>query len=142
MNLVANATRFARTTIRIVARDTAEGAVIDVEDDGPGIAKEELPHIFERFVQAGTARERRGGSGLGLAIAREALRLHGGTLTVASEVGKGTVFTLTLPRPPSRTPRPQSCSRARPARRSRRWAHPRRCARSESGTARPQTARW
>ena len=99
MNLVANATRFARTTIRIVARDAAEGAVIDVEDDGPGIAKEELPHIFERFVQAGTARERRGGSGLGLAIAREALRLHGGTLTVASEVGKGTVFTLTLPRP-------------------------------------------
>lgn len=100
MNLVANATRFARTTIRIGARDAAEGAVIDVEDDGPGIAKEELPHIFERFVQAGTPRERRGGSGLGLAIAREAVRLHGGTLTVASEVGKGTVFTLTLPRPP------------------------------------------
>jgi len=100
MNLVANATRFARTTIRIGARDTADGAVIDVEDDGPGIAEDELPHIFERFVQAGTARERRGGSGLGLAIAREALRLHGGTLTVASEVGKGTVFTLTLPRPP------------------------------------------
>ena len=99
MNLVANATRFARTTIRIGARDTPEGAVIDVEDDGPGIAKEELPHIFERFVQAGTPRERRGGSGLGLAIAREAVRLHGGTLTVASEVGKGTVFTLTLPRP-------------------------------------------
>ncbi len=99
MNLVANATRFARTTIRIGARDAPEGAVIDVEDDGPGIAKEELPHIFERFVQAGTPRERRGGSGLGLAIAREAVRLHGGTLTVASEVGKGTVFTLTLPRP-------------------------------------------
>jgi len=99
MNLVANATRFARTSIRIVARDAPEGAVIDVEDDGPGIAKDELPHIFERFVQAGTPRERRGGSGLGLTIAREAVRLHGGTLTVASEVGKGTVFTLTLPRP-------------------------------------------
>ena len=100
MNLVANATRFARTMIRIGARDAPEGAVIDVEDDGPGIAQEELPHIFERFVQAGTPRERRGGSGLGLAIAREAVRLHGGTLTVASEIGKGTVFTLTLPRPP------------------------------------------
>jgi signal transduction histidine kinase len=100
MNLVANATRFARTTIRIDARDGPEGAVIDVEDDGPGIAEEELPHIFERFVQAGTPRERRGGSGLGLAIAREAVRLHGGTLTVASEVGKGTVFTMRLPRPP------------------------------------------
>ena len=98
MNLVANATRFARTVIRIRARDGADGAVVEVEDDGPGISHEELPHIFERFVQGGTARERRGGTGLGLAIAREAVRLHGGVLTVASELGKGTVFTLTLPR--------------------------------------------
>jgi signal transduction histidine kinase len=98
MNLVANATRYARDRIRIRAHDGADGVVVEVEDDGPGIPRDELPHIFERFVQAGTPRERRGGSGLGLAIAREAARLHGGMLTVASEVGKGTVFTMTLPR--------------------------------------------
>jgi signal transduction histidine kinase len=98
MNLVANATRFARHIIRLRARDAAEAVIIEVEDDGVGISSEELPHIFDRFVQAGTARERRGGSGLGLAIAREAVRLHGGMLTVTSVLGKGTTFTMTLPR--------------------------------------------
>jgi signal transduction histidine kinase len=98
MNLVANATRFARSTIRIRVREPGDDVVIEVEDDGPGIPRDELPHIFDRFVQAGTPRERRGGSGLGLAIAREAVRLHGGVLTVASEIGQGTVFTMTLPR--------------------------------------------
>ena len=97
MNLVANATRFARSAIRIRLREAGEGVIIEVEDDGPGIPGDELPHIFERFVQAGTSRERRGGSGLGLAIAREAVRLHGGLLTVVSESGKGTVFTIYLP---------------------------------------------
>jgi signal transduction histidine kinase len=104
MNLVANATRFARSTIRIRLRDSGEGVVILVVDDGPGIPGAELAHIFERFVQAGTPRERRGGSGLGLAIAREAVRLHGGLLTVASEAGKGTVFTMTLPRVAAEAP--------------------------------------
>jgi signal transduction histidine kinase len=99
MNLVANATRFARATIRIRAEEAADAVVIHVEDDGPGIAEDALPHIFDRFVQAGSQRERRGGSGLGLAIAREAVRLHDGALTVASQPGKGTVFTMTLPRP-------------------------------------------
>ena len=98
MNLVANATRFARSTIRIRVREPGDDVVVEVEDDGPGIPRDELPHIFDRFVQAGTPRERRGGSGLGLAIAREAVRLHGGVLTVASEMGQGTVFTMTLPR--------------------------------------------
>jgi signal transduction histidine kinase len=98
MNLVANATRFAASAIRIRVHEVADGILVEVEDDGPGIPRDQLPHIFDRFVQAGTPRERRGGSGLGLAIAREAVRLHGGMLTVASEVGKGTVFTMTLPR--------------------------------------------
>jgi signal transduction histidine kinase/CheY-like chemotaxis protein len=98
MNLVANATRFAHSTIRIRVREPGDDVVVEVEDDGPGIPRAELPHIFDRFVQAGTPRERRGGSGLGLAIAREAVRLHGGVLTVASEMGQGTVFTMTLPR--------------------------------------------
>jgi signal transduction histidine kinase len=98
MNLVANATRFAREAIRIRVTDGTDAVVIAVEDDGLGIPKDELPYIFERFVQGGTPRERRGGSGLGLTIAREAVRLHGGLLTAASEVGQGTVFTMTLPR--------------------------------------------
>lgn len=97
-NLVSNALRFARTAVRIRLADCPEAAVVEVEDDGPGIPPEELSRIFDRFVQGGPPGERRGGTGLGLAIAREAARLHGGTLTVRSEVGVGTTFTVTLPR--------------------------------------------
>jgi signal transduction histidine kinase len=98
MNLVSNATRFARSRISLRLQERADQIVIEVEDDGPGIPEAELAHIFDRFVQVGTAQEQRGGSGLGLAIAKEAARLHGGVLTVGSEVGVRTTFTLTLPR--------------------------------------------
>jgi signal transduction histidine kinase len=97
-NLVSNATRFARTLIAVRVFDRDNTVVVEVEDDGPGIATEELGRIFERFAQAGTSSEQRGGTGLGLAIAREAARLHGGSLSVGSEPGVRTTFTLVLPR--------------------------------------------
>jgi signal transduction histidine kinase len=97
-NLVSNATRFARTLIAVRVFNRDDSVVVEVEDDGPGIARSELGRIFERFVQAGTAGEQRGGTGLGLAIAREAARLHGGSLSVGSEPGVRTTFTLALPR--------------------------------------------
>ncbi|MGC8669420.1 MAG: sensor histidine kinase [Chthonomonadales bacterium] len=73
-------------------------ALIAVEDTGPGIPPEHLPHIFDRFyrVDAGRSRDA-GGVGLGLNIAKWAAEAHGGTITVQSEIGKGSVFTVELP---------------------------------------------
>ena len=72
---------------------------IEVSDDGDGIAAEHLPHIFERFYRADTARDRdRGGTGVGLAISRAIALAHGGQLTAISPgPGKGSTFTLHLP---------------------------------------------
>jgi two-component system, OmpR family, sensor histidine kinase BaeS len=72
--------------------------VIRVADTGTGIAPAALPHVFDRFWRADSARGRRtGGSGLGLSIARQIVTDHGGTITVASKLGVGTTFTITLP---------------------------------------------
>ncbi len=79
----------------IVADGTAQVAV---SDTGMGIAPADLPHIFERFYRADAARSRAtGGNGLGLALALEFARALGGTITVLSQVGQGSTFTLTLP---------------------------------------------
>src|SRR5690606_826544 len=72
-----------------------------VEDTGVGIPPADLPHVFDRFYQAGSAGPRRhGGSGIGLAIVRELVVLHGGTIGVWSEEGRGTRFTVVLPDAP------------------------------------------
>ncbi len=67
-----------------------------VEDNGEGIPPEHLPRLFEKFYRVPTARHS-GGAGLGLAIVREIITAHGGEIGVASEPGKGTTFTFTLP---------------------------------------------
>jgi two-component system sensor histidine kinase BaeS len=67
-------------------------------DTGPGIAAQHLPHLFEPFYRADAARGGSNGhAGLGLALANWIVRAHGGHLSVASRVGVGTVFTLSLP---------------------------------------------
>lgn len=101
-NLVANAVRHtpAGGTVTLRARRTAPGAVhLVVADTGEGIAAEHLPHVFERFYRADTARDRaRGGSGIGLAISRALVEAHGGTIAAASPgAGRGTTVTVTLP---------------------------------------------
>ena len=77
---------------------TQNGAALRVSDTGIGIPIEELPRIFERFHRI-DGREGRSheGSGIGLALVQELVRLHGGTITVASEEGRGTTFTVVLP---------------------------------------------
>jgi signal transduction histidine kinase len=72
---------------------------IEVTDEGPGIPPGAEERIFERFYRADAARARSdGGSGLGLAIARWIVDMHGGTIEVASVVGEGSLFRVTLPR--------------------------------------------
>ena len=91
-NLVDNAFEHGGTRVTVRIRD----GEIEVADDGPGIAPEHLPHLFERFYKADASRSG-GGTGLGLAIARENARLLGGDLAVESRPGRGSRFTLHLP---------------------------------------------
>jgi signal transduction histidine kinase len=96
-NLVSNALGHAPESGRVVvsAVPLPDQVQVSVADDGPGIAPEELSHVFDRFWRGGKPRVE--GSGLGLAIARELVRAHGGRIWVESEPGKGTAFFFTLP---------------------------------------------
>jgi signal transduction histidine kinase len=98
-NLLTNALRHtppaAPVRVVIVEEDGGARATVQVSDQGPGIAPDLLPHLFERFT-TGTGST---GLGLGLYLAREIARTHGGIVTVASEAGRGTTFRLTLPLP-------------------------------------------
>jgi two-component system sensor histidine kinase BaeS len=98
-NLLGNALKFTPAGGRVTVRtgQTGPDAVLMVSDTGVGIPASELPHVFERFWR-GQAAAGTSGSGIGLAIAAELARAHGGTLTAASQPGKGTTLTLTLPR--------------------------------------------
>jgi signal transduction histidine kinase len=74
-----------------------ERVTISVQDNGPGIAPERLPHVFDRFYRGDDARTG-DSTGLGLAIAQELTEAQNGTITVESEVGQGSVFTLMFPK--------------------------------------------
>jgi signal transduction histidine kinase/DNA-binding response OmpR family regulator len=100
-NLLSNALKFTPeggTVVVTVARAGAEEAVLRVEDDGPGLSEEDLPHIFDRFRQVGDpATREEGGVGIGLALAKEFAELHGGDIRVESTPGEGAAFTVTMP---------------------------------------------
>jgi signal transduction histidine kinase len=95
-NLVANALEHGGRDVSVRVGADGLGAFVEVADRGPGIAREDLPHLFERFYKADPARTSRG-TGLGLAIAHENARLLGGDVEVWSETGVGARFTLRLP---------------------------------------------
>jgi two-component system OmpR family sensor kinase len=97
-NLLDNALKFTHPGDTIEVRAVEDGQVVAVEiaDTGPGIPKDELPHVFEELYRGQGARGTEG-SGLGLALVRAIVERHGGTLTVRSREGEGTVFTLHLP---------------------------------------------
>jgi two-component system sensor histidine kinase MtrB len=98
-NLVANAVEHSGRDVEVRTGTDGACGYADVTDAGPGIPPEHLPHVFERFYKADSARTS-GGSGLGLAIAAENARLLGGTISVSSDVERGSVFRLTLPLSP------------------------------------------
>ncbi|MBE9111898.1 response regulator [Nodosilinea sp. LEGE 07298] len=101
INLVSNAIKFTDCgQVRVsVIEAGASHIVLTVEDTGMGIAKEQLPHIFEAFRQVDqTIRRQHPGTGLGLAIVHSLVTVMGGKVAVSSQLGQGTTFTVTLPR--------------------------------------------
>ncbi len=102
INLLDNALHYTPSggavTVRLQA--CGEGVAVAVEDTGHGIEPEHLPHLFERFYRTDWARAKdSGGTGLGLPIVKEIAEAHGGTVSVTSQVDKGSIFTLHLPVP-------------------------------------------
>lgn len=99
-NLLSNAVKYSDKGAEVVITYEQEAGfkVIKVADSGRGISKEDLPHIFERFYRADKSRNSNsGGAGIGLAITKSIVEAHGGSITVNSEYGKGTGFTILLP---------------------------------------------
>ncbi len=97
-NLVENATRAAKSTVRFTLTEQAGTAVLTVEDDGDGIPPADRERVFERFVRLDASRDRvSGGSGLGLAIVREVLRAQGGSVRITDSSLGGARFEVTLP---------------------------------------------
>jgi two-component system phosphate regulon sensor histidine kinase PhoR len=98
VNLLHNAIKFTAEggTIRLSARSEGETVVFAVQDNGVGIAADDLPRIFERFYKADRARSS-GGTGLGLAIARHLVEAHGGQIWVESVEGRGSTFYFSIP---------------------------------------------
>lgn len=107
LNLVANAVQYTPSGGRVTLslRLVGEWTHISVTDTGPGIPAEEIPHLFERFYRMDRSRARkpRTGAGLGLSIAYWIAHNHGGRIEVASELGKGTTFSVWLPLAPKET---------------------------------------
>lgn len=124
-NLVGNALRHGRPPVTVKAGIQPDGRdgghlAVEVRDHGHGLAPAAIPHVFDRFFKADTARARSEGSGLGLAIAWENARLHGGHIHAGNHPGGGAVFTVSLPlaapghlSPPETVRRPDRITEAR-----------------------------
>jgi signal transduction histidine kinase len=97
-NLLSNAVKYAPgAPVNITVINTTENCIITVEDKGPGIAENHLPHLFERFYRVPEISISTHGTGLGLFICQQIIHEHGGDISVSSEISKGTVFTINLP---------------------------------------------
>ena len=100
INLLSNALKFtpADGEVEVLVASGPEGAEIRVADNGIGIGPKDLPRIFERFYRVDSSRNRAtGGAGIGLSIAKAIVEAHGGTITAASQPGRGSEFRIHLP---------------------------------------------
>ncbi|MBL8697028.1 MAG: PAS domain S-box protein [Alphaproteobacteria bacterium] len=97
-NLLSNAVKYSGRSrrIEIAVKVNAEQVTTTIRDFGLGISPEDRPQLFQRFYRAATA-QGIAGTGIGLYLVKELVRLHGGTIEVTSELGRGSVFTITLP---------------------------------------------
>jgi signal transduction histidine kinase len=104
LNLMNNATKFTpdggNITVRVRKQDT--GLVIEVKDDGIGIAKDLQDKLFKPYSRLNADRQRHPGLGLGLALSKQVVELHGGRIWVESESGKGSTFSFFLPQRPAK----------------------------------------
>ena len=98
-NLLENSSKYSAdgAPIRLVVTAERDAVVLSIEDRGPGIAPEEIPHLFDRYFQTRRPRSAMRGLGLGLYITRGLVDAHGGTITVESTPGVGSVFRIRLP---------------------------------------------
>ncbi|WP_315326356.1 HAMP domain-containing sensor histidine kinase [Treponema socranskii] len=98
-NLLSNAIRYSKDgdEIAISATETDDACIVSVSDTGIGIAKKDLDHIFDMFYRATDSR-REEGMGIGLSVVKSIVDTHGWTIGVASEAGKGSTFTITIPK--------------------------------------------
>ena len=90
-NILTNGLRYARSELRLTCRPDKRNVIIRIQDDGDGIAEEDLPHIFDRFYMG-----KSGKSGIGLALTREIIHLHKGTIR-ARNGDTGAVFEISIP---------------------------------------------
>lgn len=100
VNLIDNALKYSeeKKSIKINAIRENQQIVIKIADEGYGISLEHIPRLFERFYRVDKARSRKaGGTGLGLAIVKHIIQVHKGRIEVASEISKGSIFTVYLP---------------------------------------------
>ena len=100
INHMANALKFTeKGTLEIPLKDCGDSAECSVQDTGTGISKENLPKLFNKFEQFGRKDQGQAqGTGLGLSISKQIIELHGGSIRVESELGKGTTFYFSLPK--------------------------------------------
>src|SRR6185503_14728010 len=97
-NLIGNAIKFCKAgdRITIASRTRGDAALIEISDTGPGIAAEDLPHIFDPYYSA-SKKHQKTGTGLGLYISKGIVDAHGGEIRCGSQPGVGTTFSITLP---------------------------------------------
>lgn len=99
--LLDNAIKYSgeRKVVSVISRKTNDHIIVEVRDQGVGVTRDEIPHLFERFYRGDKSRTKKNtpGYGLGLSIAKQIVEKQGGTISVESEPGKGSTFTIYLP---------------------------------------------